>query len=502
MRSTLGLSNALPLRDLTRVPEVAQRLEAGGLSVEASLWQAETIAKCAAELLRIGEPADRGAMALHVPGRIEVLGKHTDYCGGRSLLVATERGFAFVAVARRDGMVGIADVLRGERDLFPIDARLEASVGHWSNYPRTVARRLARNFPGTFGGARIAFGSTLPPAAGLSTSSAFMVGVFLLMAGLEDLAARDAYRANLADIEALASYVATIENGASFGTLAGDSGVGTHGGSEDHTAILASSPGELALYAFAPVRLERRVPFPRGHVFVVATSGIAAEKTGGALALYNRASRLARAVVEAWNRSKGSAHPHLAAIMAAILAESRGADGELMAATGDASGDVVPGSAQRSGDLVAGSPGAIADLLATIERAGHPEFEGRELAERLLHFQEESERIIPEAVRCLESGDLAGFGIAVDRSQESGARLLHNQVPETETLASEARRLGAGAASAFGAGFGGSVWALVPETGAQAFLARWAASYREAFPGRAGTASFFATRAAPAAFAL
>jgi galactokinase len=80
--------------------------------------------------------------------------------------------------------------------------------------------------------------------------------------------------------------------------------------------------------------------------------------------------------------------------------------------------------------------------------------------------------------------------------------MLHHQVPETEALALQARRLGAAAASAFGAGFGGSVWALVPEADAKAFLERWAAAYGEAFPARAAAASFFATEAAPAAFAL
>jgi len=39
---------------------------------------------------------------------------------------------------------------------------------------------------------------------------------------------------------------------------------------------------------------------------------------------------------------------------------------------------------------------------------------------------------------------------------------LGNQIPQTIFLAKTARQLGAVAASAFGAGFGGSVWALVP----------------------------------------
>ena len=56
------------------------------------------------------------------------------------------------------------------------------------------------------------------------------------------------------------------------------------------------------------------------------------------------------------------------------------------------------------------------------------------------------------------------------------------------------------AASAFGAGFGGSVWALVGEAGAGAFLDRWARGYAGAFPAQQG--SFFLSQAGPATFGL
>jgi len=49
------------------------------------------------------------------------------------------------------------------------------------------------------------------------------------------------------------------------------------------------------------------------------------------------------------------------------------------------------------------------------------------------------------------------IGVLIDRSQDGAERLLGNQVPETIALARLARDLGAVAASAFGAGFGGSV---------------------------------------------
>ena len=69
-------------------------------------------------------------------------------------------------------------------------------------------------------------------------------------------------------------------------------------------------------------------------------------------------------------------------------------------------------------------------------------------------------------------------------------------------LARTARKLGAAAASAFGAGFGGAVWALVASAAADEFLRDWANSYAESLPERAGGAEFLLTAAGPAAFEL
>jgi galactokinase len=66
-------------------------------------------------------------------------------------------------------------------------------------------------------------------------------------------------------------------------------------------------------------------------------------------------------------------------------------------------------------------------------------------------------------------------------------------------LARSAKELGAAAASAFGAGFGGAVWAMVAVEESEVFLARWARRYREDFTELAGQSSFFLTRPGPAA---
>jgi galactokinase len=63
-------------------------------------------------------PGDGERLRWFVPGRIEVLGKHTDYAGGRSLLCAVERGFCVTAAPRNDDVMRVVDVGNGVEALF------------------------------------------------------------------------------------------------------------------------------------------------------------------------------------------------------------------------------------------------------------------------------------------------------------------------------------------------------------------------------------------------
>ena len=117
--------------------------------------------------LTSGEPA----VALWVPGRIEVFGKHTDYGGGHSLIAPVPRGFLFMARGRDDWVVTLADAARGEQfsiDLAsnPAASMSESAPSGWRRYAATTVHRLDRNFPGAVRGADVVFASDLPPASG------------------------------------------------------------------------------------------------------------------------------------------------------------------------------------------------------------------------------------------------------------------------------------------------------------------------------------------------
>ncbi len=402
-----------------------------------------------------------------VPGRIEVLGKHTDYAGGRSLLAAVDRGFAVVATPRRDHRVRIVDAVQGLSADLALDPHAPSPEGHWTAYPAAVLRRVARNFDGARTGVNISFASDLPPASGMSSSSALLIATYFAVAHASDLETHPAYRATITSRESLAAYLATIENGRSFGNLVGDDGgsIGVYGGSEDHTAILCCSARQLSQYSFAPVSVERIVPFPRDRVFVVAYSGVAAAKGAAARDQYNTAALCAREIVSIWNDATGRADGTLAN---AIMSDAA----------------------------------AVDEIRAVLARSSDRTFSAAAMLDRFEQFHRESFDFVPQAAQALASGDYATFGDVVHASQENAERLLGNQIPETVGLVRSARALGADAASAFGAGYGGSVWAMVRYADAETFTADWRQAYTNQFERAAKLARFMITMPGPSAFRL
>ena len=76
--------------------------------------------------------------------------------------------------------------------------------------------------------------------------------------------------------------------------------------------MLCCRPDRLTEFTFCPIVERGSVPLGPEWTFVVAVSGVLAEKTGAALASYNRASALARDLVATWNSARGSDHAVLA----------------------------------------------------------------------------------------------------------------------------------------------------------------------------------------------
>lgn len=383
------------------------------------------------------------------PGRIELLGKHTDYAGGRSLLMALEWGVTVRVHGAESGIRARTTAAPGEVDLSRSADVLEN--GHWGNYLKVTVSRLGRNF-GALAPCTIDISSTLPLASGMSSSSSLVVATALALVRFNGFDRAETWTKEIRSSESLASYLASIENGATFGDLVGDDGVGTFGGSEDHTAMACCRADHLSQFRFGPIVREADAAVPEDLVFVCATSGILAEKTGAARVRYNRASLAACEIVDWWNSETGRT-------------------------------DTTIGQAIQSGD----------EASDRLTRLIEPD---ALLAARLRHFLRESEVLVPAATRAFAASDLTGLGEICEESQAVASAWLGNQTPETNRLAALARESGAHAASAFGAGFGGSAWALVDRAGADSFADTWLSRYRAEFPAHVAMSSVLVSRPA------
>ena len=439
---------------------IASRLGDAGLVPAAAKVKAGMFRKVARCMIDAGVSSDAKVSAFFVPGRVEVVGKHTDYGAGRTTVAAVDRGFCVISRTREDDQLRLIRADGEGEAAFSVAPSVMPRAGEWTNYPMTTVRRLARNFDSVRTGADVAFLSDLPRASGMSSSSAMVTATFLVVARANNLYDQKDYQQHLGQIEQLAGYLGAIENGSSFGELEGDRGVGTFGGSEDHTAIIASKPNMLSQFAYCPVRLERRLPLPPGYTLAIGFSGADAEKTGAARDQYNSASKLASDALKTWRMHTGKQDAYLA-------------------------------------QAIANAAGGHDEVRQIIAQHAAPE-----VLERFDHFYAENEEVVPQAGDALEAQDVAKFGQVVDRSQLLTDTLLHNQVPQTIFLAKAAREHGAAAASAFGAGFGGSVWALVKNDEIPTFLQQWQDAYADAFPEEAARADFFQTHPGPAAFEL
>ncbi len=120
------------------------------------------------------------------PGRVNLIGEHTDYNGGHVFPCAISQGTLCAAAPRDDGAVRLASVnIRGgkvsEKRLS--DARLPARRG-WESYPLGVVWALSQAGFRAVRGMDIMLWGDVPAGAGLSSSASLEVAFALALNGL------------------------------------------------------------------------------------------------------------------------------------------------------------------------------------------------------------------------------------------------------------------------------------------------------------------------------
>ena len=126
---------------------------------------------------------------VRAPGRVNLIGEHTDYNDGFVFPAAIDRDVIMAGGARRDRQVRAYALNFNQSSKFPVDNVKQAAEGRekWSNYLRAMAWVFHQEGLGTQGMNCVTLGN-VPLGAGLSSSAALLVAAglaFSAAAGLE-----------------------------------------------------------------------------------------------------------------------------------------------------------------------------------------------------------------------------------------------------------------------------------------------------------------------------
>lgn len=115
------------------------------------------------------------------PGRVNLIGEHTDYNGGFVLPMAIEREAVVAAARRDDGKVRVHSTNLNDSAEFDLNVETgERKQGFWLNYVEGVARIFKRKGV-NLSGADLLVSSSVPTGAGLSSSAALETAVGLAL---------------------------------------------------------------------------------------------------------------------------------------------------------------------------------------------------------------------------------------------------------------------------------------------------------------------------------
>ena len=117
------------------------------------------------------------------PGRVNLIGEHTDYNDGFVLPMALERETVVAGTARNDRIVRVHALDLDEQAEFDLDRPGERRRGLWLDYVEGVAQALVRRSV-RLNGADLAIRSDVPVGAGLSSSAALEISTGLALISL------------------------------------------------------------------------------------------------------------------------------------------------------------------------------------------------------------------------------------------------------------------------------------------------------------------------------
>ena len=119
------------------------------------------------------------------PGRVNLIGEHTDYNDGLCLPFAIERGVTVVATPLDGGRIEAHAADQAEDDTFAVDAPREGEAGGWRAFVRGAVGELAASGVAVRG-ARLQIDGDVPQGGGLSSSAALEAALCLALLAIAE----------------------------------------------------------------------------------------------------------------------------------------------------------------------------------------------------------------------------------------------------------------------------------------------------------------------------
>jgi len=379
----------------------------------------------------------RPEVVVSAPGRVNLIGEHTDYNGLPVLPMAIDRS---ILVAGAQGPAQQVRLFNTNPLFAPYEYDLsnlpDRAGSGWSRYHVAAARGvvpLLRN--GVRGGDFLVDGA-IPSGSGLSSSSALVVASALGLLAVND---REEPPLQLAQILAVAERF-----------------VGTQSGGMDQAVCLLAEAGHALRIDFDPLRA-KAVRIPDGCSFVVCHSMVPAEKAGAAQAAYNHRVLECRLACRALEHALADVLPrsvrHFGDLVALLPERSAS---ELIEGLANS----LPRRPLTGREVSAAIGGAIDKLFAGASLPPGRDNPTYALLKRATHVLTEADRV-QRAEAALQTGDWSGLGVLMDASHASCRDDYEVSCPELEELVAAAKQAGAYGARLTGAGFGGCTVNLV-----------------------------------------
>jgi galactokinase len=127
---------------------------------------------------------------VQAPGRLELLGNHTDYNQGLVMALAVDKYVYIAAAPRTDGKVKLVAAAFHEPEEFFVSDLKKNPAAPWADYVKGVLEQLRRR-GARVGGFNAAIDGTIPMGAGMSSSAALEVATALMIRRLYPYALRD-----------------------------------------------------------------------------------------------------------------------------------------------------------------------------------------------------------------------------------------------------------------------------------------------------------------------